>query len=110
MSQDSRAVDQWRTTASGAAYFIGVGGTTTGRAANILLLDDPLKSREEAESATQRNKVWDFYVSGLSTRLQPDLDGQAPSQIIILTRWHPDDIAGRLMETDDSSEGRSVIS
>ena len=106
MSQDSRAVDQWRTTGGGAAYFIGVGGTTTGRAANILLLDDPLKSREEAESATQRNKVWDFYVSGLSTRLQPDLDGQAPSQIIILTRWHPDDIAGRLMETDDWSEGR----
>ena len=61
----------------GAAHFI-VGGTTTGRAANILLLDDPLKSREEAESATQRNKVWDFYVSGLSTRLQPDLDGQLP--------------------------------
>ena len=105
MSQDSRAVDQWRTTGGGAAYFIGVGGTTTGRAANILLLDDPLKSREEAESATQRNKVWDFYVSGLSTRLQPDLDGQPPSQIIILTRWHPDDIAGRLMETDDWRDG-----
>ena len=105
MSQDSRAVDQWRTTASGAAYFIGVGGTTTGRAANILLLDDPLKSREEAESATQRNKVWDFYVSGLSTRLQPDITGQAPCQIIILTRWHPDDIAGRLMETADWKEG-----
>lgn len=105
MSQDSRAVDQWRTTVGGAAYFIGVGGTTTGRAANILLLDDPLKSREEAESATQRNKVWDFYVSGLSTRLQPDIDGQPPAQIIILTRWHPDDIAGRLMQTDDWKEG-----
>lgn len=106
MSPDSRAVDQWRTTAGGAAYFIGVGGTTTGRAANILLLDDPLKSREDAESATQRNKVWDFYVSGLSTRLQPDIMGQAPCQIIILTRWHPDDIAGRLMETEDWKEGR----
>lgn len=105
MSADSRAVDQWRTTGGGAAYFIGVGGTTTGRAANILLLDDPLKSREEAESATQRNKVWDFYVSGLSTRLQPDQDGQPPSQIIILTRWHPDDIAGRLMDTDDWKDG-----
>jgi len=58
MSADSRAVDQWRTTQGGAAYFIGVGGTTSGRAANLLLLDDPLKSREEAESATQRNKIW----------------------------------------------------
>lgn len=106
MSADSRAVDQWRTTVGGAAYFIGVGGTTTGRAANMLLLDDPLKSREEAESATQRNKVWNFYVSALSTRLQPDIDGNPPAQIIILTRWHPDDVAGRLMETEDWSEGR----
>ncbi len=106
MSPDSRAVDQWRTTAGGAAYFIGVGGTTTGRAANMLLLDDPLKSREEAESATQRNKVWNFYVSALSTRLQPDKDNVPPAQIVILTRWHPSDVAGRLMETEDWNEGR----
>ena len=106
MSQDSRAVDQWRTTGGGAAYFIGVGGTTSGRAANLLLFDDPLKSREEAESATQRNKVWNYYVSALSTRLQPDVDGVPPAQIIILTRWHPDDLAGRLMQTDDWNEGR----
>ena len=108
MSQDSRAVDQWRTTASGAAYFIGVGGTTSGRAANLLLLDDPLKSREEAESATQRNKIWNYYVSALSTRLQPDIDNVPPAQIVILTRWHPDDPAGRLMETEDWKEGRWI--
>lgn len=106
MSADSRAVDQWRTTAGGAAYFIGVGGTTSGRAANLLLLDDPLKSREEAESATQRNKIWNYYVSALSTRLQPDIDNIPPAQIVILTRWHPDDPAGRLMETEDWKEGR----
>tara|TARA_B100000768_G_scaffold50555_1_gene49368 strand:+ start:3570 stop:5234 length:1665 start_codon:yes stop_codon:yes gene_type:complete len=106
MSPDSRAVDQWRTTAQGAAYFIGVGGTTSGRAANLLVFDDPLKSREEAESATQRNRVWNYYVSALSTRLQPDIDGVPPAQICILTRWHPDDLAGRLMDTDDWKEGR----
>lgn len=106
MSQDSRAVDQWRTTSGGAAYFIGVGGTTSGRAANLLLLDDPLKSREDAESATQRNKIWNYYVSALSTRLQPDIDNIPPAQIVILTRWHPDDPAGRLMQTDDWREGR----
>ena len=106
MSADSRAVDQWRTTSGGAAYFIGVGGTTSGRAANMLIFDDPMKSREEAESATQRNKVWNYYVSALSTRLQPDQDGIPPSQICILTRWHPDDLAGRLMQTDDWDEGR----
>ena len=106
MSADSRAVDQWRTTQGGAAYFIGVGGTTSGRAANLLLLDDPLKSREEAESATQRNKIWNYYVSALSTRLQPDVDNVPPAQIVILTRWHPDDPAGRLMQTEDWKEGR----
>ncbi len=106
MSADSRAVDQWRTTSGGAGYFIGVGGTTSGRAANLLLLDDPLKSREEAESATQRNKIWNYYVSALSTRLQPDRDNNPPAQIIILTRWHPDDPAGRLMQTEDWQEGR----
>ena len=106
MSADSRAVDQWRTTSGGAAYFIGVGGTTSGRAANLLLLDDPLKSREEAESATQRNKIWNYYVSALSTRLQPDIDNIPPAQIVILTRWHPDDPAGRLMQTEDWREGR----
>ena len=105
MSQDSRAVDQCRLRGGGAPCFLGLGAPTPGRAANILLLDDPLKSREQAERATQRNKVWDFYVSGLSTRLQPDIDGQPPAQIIILTRWHPDDIAGRLMQTDDWKEG-----
>ena len=106
MSPDSRAVDQWRTTGGGAAYFIGVGGTTSGRAANMLIFDDPMKSREEAESATQRNRVWNYYVSALSTRLQPDQNGVPPSQICILTRWHPDDLAGRLMQTDDWDEGR----
>ena len=106
MSPDSRSVEAWRTTVGGASYFIGVGGTTSGRAANLLLFDDPLKSREEAESATQRNKVWNYYTSALTTRLQPDMDNIPPAQIVILTRWHPDDLAGRLMETDDWDEGR----
>jgi len=106
MSPDSRSVEAWRTTVGGASYFIGVGGTTSGRAANLLLFDDPLKSREEAESATQRNKVWNYYTSALTTRLQPDMDNVPPAQIVILTRWHPDDLAGRLMETDDWNEGR----
>lgn len=106
MAQDSRSVEAWRTTVGGASYFIGVGGTTSGRAANLLLFDDPLKSREEAESATQRNKVWNYYTSALTTRLQPDIDNVPPAQIVILTRWHPDDLAGRLMETADWKEGR----
>lgn len=105
-SKDSRAVDHWRTDANGAYYAIGIGGTTSGRPANLLILDDPIKSRDDAESATQRNKTWNYYSSALSTRLQPDTHGNRPKQIVVLTRWHPDDVAGRLQKSEDWKEGR----
>lgn len=105
MSEESRAVDDWRTTMGGTYFATGIGGSTTGRAATLLILDDPVKAREEADSATQRNKTWSYYVSALTTRKQPEPDGTAPLEIVILTRWHPDDVAGRLMETEDWKEG-----
>lgn len=106
LSSESRAADVWRTEVGGAYFAVGVGGTTSGRPANLLLVDDPIKSREDAESMTQRNKTWNYYTSALATRLQPEAGGQPPKQIIILTRWHPDDLAGRLMATEDWAEGR----
>ena len=105
MSDESKAVDDWRTTMGGGYYATGLGGSTTGRAATLLLIDDPIKAREEADSATQRNKTWSYYVSALTTRKQPEPDGTSAIEIVILTRWHPDDVAGRLMETDDWREG-----
>lgn len=106
LSKDSRAADVWRTEDGGAYFAVGIGGTTSGRPANLLIVDDPIKSREEAESMTQRNKTWNYYTSALATRLQPESDGTPPRQIIILTRWHVDDLAGRLMQTEDWAEGR----
>jgi predicted phage terminase large subunit-like protein len=106
LSTESRAADVWRTEVGGAYFAVGVGGTTSGRPANLLLVDDPIKSREDAESMTQRNKTWNYYTSALATRLQPEQNGAPPKQIIILTRWHPDDLAGRLMASDDWKEGR----
>lgn len=106
LSTESRAADVWRTQEGGAYFAVGVGGTTSGRPANLLLVDDPIKSREDAESMTQRNKTWNYYTSALATRLQPEGDGTPPKQIIILTRWHPDDLAGRLQATDDWRENR----
>ncbi len=105
MSDESRAVDDWRTTMGGTYFATGIGGSTTGRAATLLILDDPIKAREEADSATQRNKTWSYYVSALTTRKQPEPDGTAALEIVILTRWHPDDVAGRLMDTEDWKEG-----
>ena len=92
MSEESRAVDDWRTTMGGTYFATGIGGSTTGRAATLLVLDDPIKAREEADSATQRNKTWSYYVSALTTRKQPEPDGTPPLEIVILTRWHPDDV------------------
>lgn len=106
LSKESRAADVWRTEVGGAYFAVGVGGTTSGRPANLLLVDDPIKSREDAESMTQRNKTWNYYTSALATRLQPEGGGAPPKQIVILTRWHPDDLAGRIMDTEDWKEGR----
>lgn len=106
LANDSRAADVWRTESGGAYFGVGLGGTTSGRPANLLIIDDPLKSREDAESATMRNKVWSYYTSALSIRLQPEDGGGRPKQIVILTRWHPDDLAGRLQQTEDWREGR----
>jgi len=105
MSEESKAVDDWRTTLGGGYYATGMGGSTTGRAATLLIVDDPVKAREEADSATQRNKTWSYYVSALTTRKQPEPNGTPPLEIVILTRWHPDDLAGRIIETEDWKEG-----
>lgn len=71
----------------------GIGGAITGKGANILLIDDPIKNSEEAQSEVIRQKVWDYYTTTLYTRLEKDA-----AIILILTRWHYDDLAGRLLE------------
>jgi predicted phage terminase large subunit-like protein len=103
--KDSSAADEWRTTLGGAYFGIGLDGTTSGRPANILIIDDPIKSRKDADSATNRNSVWNFYTSALAMRLQPEDDGTPAKQLVILTRWHPDDLAGRLMATEEWKNG-----
>lgn len=100
------AADSWRTELGGIYNAVGIGGTTSGRPANLLVVDDPIKAREDAESMTARNKTWNYYTSALATRLQPTHDNRPAKQLIILTRWHPDDLAGRLMNTADWHEGR----
>jgi len=69
-----------------------VGGGITGTGAHLMVVDDPLRGREEAESESQRERVWEWWTSTAYTRLE---DGGAV--VIIMTRWHPDDLAGRLL-------------
>lgn len=79
------------TSQRGAFYAVGVGGPLTGRGAHLLLIDDPVKNREEAESEVIRKKTKDWYTSTAYTRLMPG--GRI---VVIQTRWHEDDLAGWL--------------
>lgn len=98
ISADSAAAGRWETTNGSEYYAVGVGGSVTGRRADLGIIDDPVKSREEADSETQRDKVWEWYKADFYTRLKPNA-----SIILIMTRWHEDDLAGRLLA--DASEG-----
>lgn len=79
----------------GGMISAGIGGPITGEGAHLLLIDDPVKNRQQAESETYREKVWDEWQNTLLTRTQPDA-----KIIIIQTRWHEDDLAGRLLKTE----------
>lgn len=71
LADDSQSAKRFNTTAGGVYYAVGVGGPVTGRGADLLLIDDPLKNREEADSKLIRNKLWDWYTSTAYTRLMP---------------------------------------
>ena len=94
LSADSRAVTAWdlANPHRGGVVAAGGGGGITGTGAHLMVVDDPLRGREEAESRAQRDKVWDWWTSTAYTRLE---DGGAV--VVIMTRWHPDDLAGRLL-------------
>ena len=93
LSDDSKAANRWHTNHGGVYVSVGVGGPITGRGAHIALIDDPIKNRKEADSETIRDSVWDWYTSTLYTRLMP-----GGAIVLIQTRWHELDLAGRLLE------------
>ncbi len=87
-----QAAHEWGTTDGGQYYAVGVGGGLTGRGADLALIDDPVKDREEAESPVVRQRVRDWYKSVLYTRLSPN-----GAIVLVMTRWHPDDLAGWIL-------------
>jgi predicted phage terminase large subunit-like protein len=70
----------------------GVGGPITGKGAHLLIVDDPIKNDEEARSSTFRQKQWDWWQSVATTRLRP-----GALIVVIQTRWHRDDLTGRIL-------------
>lgn len=92
LNEERTAVDDWETAQGGGVRAAGVGAGVTGMGANLIVIDDPVKNREEANSEVYRQKVWDWYTDDLYTRLEP-----GGAIILIMTRWHEDDLAGRLL-------------
>ncbi len=95
IAADKTGVDEWETTAGGGVVARGVGTPPTGFGFDCILIDDPIKKRDEAESEVYRDKVWDWYTDDLYTRLEPG--GRI---ILTLTRWHHDDLAARAIASE----------
>ena len=90
--EDVASATDWETSEGGSMLSAGVGGAFTGRHFDLIIVDDPIKNFEEANSPTQRARVWNWWLSTVRTRLQPN-----GSIIIVMTRWHQDDLVGRLL-------------
>jgi hypothetical protein len=106
VSRGSSAANRWDIAGHlGGMVTAGVGGPITGRGADLLVIDDPVKNAEEAASEVYRNKAWDWYTSTAYTRLEP-----SAGVVLIQTRWHGDDLAGRVLEhAKDTGESWEVV-
>jgi predicted phage terminase large subunit-like protein len=95
LAADSTAAGRWGTSHGGEYTAVGVGGSITGRRGDLIVVDDPVRSREDADSDRVREKTWEWWTNDLLTRLKPG--GRI---VVIMTRWHEDDLAGRLLERE----------
>ncbi len=94
-SAANRAADLWYTSNQNRYLAAGVGGSVTGSRADLAIVDDPVKSREEADSQRIRDIAYNWFRADLLTRLKPG--GRI---VLIMTRWHEDDLAGRLLQDE----------
>ena len=99
LTGDNSAADNWSLTNGSEYMAAGILAGITGNRADGLIIDDPIKGREAADSLTIRDKTWEAYTSNLRTRLKPN-----GFIVLILTRWHEDDPAGRILPDDWNGE------
>ena len=92
LREDSKAKGRWETNHGGEYFAAGVGGSITGRGADLLIIDDP-HTEQDALSDTAMEKSFDWYVSGPRQRLQP-----GGTIVVVMTRWAEDDLTGRLIK------------
>lgn len=99
-ARDRRSARAWDIEGHrGGMYAVGIGGALTGRPADLLVLDDPVKESKAVETPEQRNAMWTWFTEVALTRLAPG--GQV---VVIMTRWHEDDIAGRILKGQEGSD------
>ena len=106
LASDSKAKDRWNTTAGGGYLAAGVGTGITGFGLQGGIIDDPVKSREEAESAHMRDKTWDWYINDFYTRRMPwSRNGVVYRAwiVLVMTTWHEDDLHGRLLNEESNN-------
>lgn len=93
---DLSAQHEWQLVGSdGGVYTAGIGGALTGRPVDMLIVDDPIKDREQADSRVYRERAWDWWTDVGQTRLAPG----APV-VVVATRWHEEDLTGKLHTAD----------
>jgi hypothetical protein len=106
LSADNHAAGRWELVTGGEYYAAGVGTAIAGFRTDGAIIDDPIRSREDADSQHVRDKIWDWYKSDLLTRLAP-----GGWVILIQTRWREDDLAGRIIaEMESGGERWDIVS
>jgi len=116
LAADSKAKDEWEITkVEGTKAFsqdislggeftaTSVDGSVTGRRADLIVIDDPIKGRKNADSEVYRDATWEWYLSDLLTRLKP-----GGAVVLIQTRWHEDDLAGRILPEDYEGDSGKI--
>lgn len=96
LAHDRQRLSDWRTTAGGGFKSLGVGGGITGHGADLMIIDDPHKEGD-ADSLAVLDSIYNWYVTAARTRLSP-----GASIVFLMTRWHPLDLAGRVLETGEA--------
>lgn len=99
LDPSNRSRQNFSLKSGGGVLSVGVGSGLTGNPAHLAIIDDPHKDRAEAESVRIRDSVWDWYSSVMLSRFQP-----GTRLVLVLTRWHEDDLAGRLLAHDGRIE------
>jgi predicted phage terminase large subunit-like protein len=92
LAPDNQAAGRWALTTGAEYYAAGVGTGIAGFRAKFGLIDDPIRSRQDADSELIRDRIWEWYINDFRTRLVP-----GAREVLIQTRWHEDDLAGRAL-------------